>query len=102
MLIQILQILAARDPTFIERLAAHDRPSNRVRFIARSQGGLNNKRPEIAEKNSKEFAPGWWVYSKYSRADIAEKIALAAKVAHITHGIDLRINLGGSESADAS
>jgi len=93
-LIQVLQRLAERDPDFIQRFIAQERPGNKVCFIARTQAELNRDRPDLAEENSHEFSPGWWVYLKYSREDIEKKIQHASKVANIRYGADLYINLG--------
>lgn len=95
-LIQILQRLAERDPAFIERLAARDRPGSKVRFLAQTRDDLNRERTDLAQENSAEFSAGWWVYLKYSKDDIEKKIQSAAAVAGVRYGVDLQIDLGRS------
>lgn len=92
-LIQVLQEMAARDPSFLERFAALPKHGQRVRYVARNRNELNPARPDLAEI-SREFVPGWWVYLNLSYEAMSKVIQLACQVASLQFGTDVSINLG--------
>jgi predicted type IV restriction endonuclease len=93
-LVQVMELLADRDPTFLERFASRVHGSKR-HYLARSKYDLYPGRRDLAENQSRELRSGWWLGVHLSRQGIEKIIEQACSEAGIRFGSDLRINLGG-------
>lgn len=92
-MISLFELLAERDPSFLERFAARKHGSTR-RYIARNQYELYPGRSDLCERESHRLRDGWYIGTNYSRDNIKQIIQLACEVAGIRFGRDLTINLG--------
>lgn len=79
-MMQLLQLLAKEDDTFLERFASRKHGKKR-RYIAQFREDLYPGRPDLAEDHSIEIVPGWWMGTNYSRSNIQQIIDLAKEVA---------------------
>lgn len=86
-MIRIFQLLAEEDLAFLERFAARKHGRKR-RYVARDKRELYPNRPDLAEGQSAQIIPGWWIGTNYSRRDIKKIINLACEVAGCTIKVD--------------
>ncbi len=91
-LIQVIEALAERDSSFIERFVARPRHGRTRRYIARDRNELFPGRPDLA-KESHQLRSGHWLGLNVSRQSIESIIKLACEVAGIGYGTDLKIKL---------
>ena len=93
-LVKVLQALADRDPSFLERFAALPKHGRTRRYVGRSREELYPGRPDLARDHAIELRPGWWVGVNLSRPAIERVIEMACQVADLRYGIDVRVHLG--------
>jgi hypothetical protein len=79
-MVQVFRLLAQEDSGFLERFAARKHGRKR-RYLAKERQELYPGRPDLAEEQSVEIVPGWWLGTNYSRKNIQEIIDLACEVA---------------------
>lgn len=79
-MIRIFQFLAEEDSEFLERFVARKHGRKR-RYVARDKKELYPNRPDLAEDQSAQIIPGWWIGTNYSRRAMKEIIDLARDVA---------------------
>jgi len=75
----LFELLAKEDETFLERYASRKHGRKR-RYLAKDKYELYPGRPDLAEENSVEVVPGWWLGTNYSRKNIQDIIDLAFEV----------------------
>lgn len=76
-----------------DRLNAVSGVKGRVRpLIARTPEELYPGRPDLIEF-SREFVPGWFVGTNYSRRDVMRLIRAAAEACELTWGVDIHVEL---------
>ena len=93
-LINVLEMLTKRDPSFPERFAALPKHGRKRRYLARDRDDLYPGRSDLARDHSKQLTSGWWVGTNHSRAAICRIIKMVCDVAHMRYGEDLRVELG--------
>ena len=77
--VRIMEILAAEDRGFLERLAPL--------FVGRKNKWLSQNRQDIGfYKQAKEVSPGWWLDTHLSNEDKLRRLRTACKVAEIPFG----------------
>ncbi|MFN4244027.1 MAG: type I restriction enzyme HsdR N-terminal domain-containing protein [Tepidisphaerales bacterium] len=87
-----LQKMAARDPTFLERCAAHpDNSGHRRRYIARSPEQLFPNRPDLRD-NSDRIAEGWYLNTNMNNVSKRRVLRFAGEVAGLKLGIDFDVD----------
>ena len=91
-MIKVFQLLAQEDSGFLERFAARKHGRKR-RYLARERHELYPGRPDLAEEQSVEIVPGWWMGTNYSRKNIQEIINLACEVAGPRLGSTLQVTV---------
>ena len=92
-MIKLIEQLARRDSTFLQRFAA--RPQGRSRrYVAPDRSDLYPNRPDLCQDYSHQLQSGWWIGTNYSRQAITKIIQMACEVAGIAFGRDLIVNLG--------
>ncbi|MCH8488102.1 MAG: type I restriction enzyme HsdR N-terminal domain-containing protein [Candidatus Cyclonatronum sp.] len=77
---KLFELLASEDANFPERFASRKHGRKR-RYLAKNKSELYPGRADLAEENSVEVVPGWWLGTNYSRRNIQEIIDLALEVA---------------------
>lgn len=76
-----------------DRLNAVSGVKGRVRpLIARTPEELYPGRPDLVEF-SREFVPGWFVGTNYSRRDVMRLIRAAAEACELTWGVDIHVEI---------
>lgn len=75
----LFELLAKEDATFLERFASRKHGRKR-RYLAKDKYDLYPGRTDLAEENSVEVVPGWWLGTNYSRKNIQDIIDLALEV----------------------
>ncbi|MEW6543888.1 MAG: type I restriction endonuclease [Nitrospirota bacterium] len=93
-LIAVLEELAKRDASFLDRFAALPKHGRTRRYVARRPEELYPGRPDLARDYSVQLTSGWWVCTNLSRAAITRIIEMACEVARIVFGRDLVVTLG--------
>lgn len=96
-LVRVFECLTLRDSTFPERFAELHRGRTR-NYVARQREGLNPSRPDLAAKNSHQFAPGWWINTYMGTETIDKLIRRACEVAGIRYGTELKLHLPSLQS----
>ena len=91
-MISLFMELASRDNTFLDRFLARKHGRKR-RYLAKDKYELYPDRPDLAESESVEIVPGWWVGTNYSRRSIRVIVELAAEVAGLDVGGDFSFDL---------
>lgn len=87
---ETLQRMTTGNP---DRLNAISGVKGRVRpLIARTPEGLYPARPDLVEF-SREFVPGWFVGTNYSRRDVMRLIRAAAEACELTWGVDIHVEV---------
>ncbi|MFM9977941.1 MAG: hypothetical protein ACKVOP_07855, partial [Sphingomonadaceae bacterium] len=61
------------------------------RWIAATPGALFVTSPHLAHEHAHEIAPGWFVDTNLSRAQIIARLTTAARLAGCDYGEDVRI-----------
>lgn len=89
----VFALFAGKDPTFLERFAARKHGRKR-RYISRNKTELYPDRPDLVQKCSVEFVPGWFMGTNYSKLDFEKIIRMACEVAGVEFGRELVIHLG--------
>lgn len=79
-MIKVFQLLAQEDSGFLERFAARKHGRKR-RYLAKDRFELYPGRPDLAQEQSVEIVPGWWLGTNYSHKNIQDIINLACEVA---------------------
>jgi predicted type IV restriction endonuclease len=92
MLVKIFTCLTERDSSFPDRYALQCRGVKR-NHIARRPEDLYLTAPHLAEKHSREFAPGWWIDVNLDAGKILNRIRCACDVAGVQYGIELKLHL---------
>jgi len=94
-MIQILNLLAEKDPTFLNRYASLPKHGRTRRYLAKNREDLNPSRPDLAlsDEYSRELRPGWWVDVNLSKTSIEKVVKMACQVANIKFGKDLKLYL---------
>ena len=91
-LVKALGELADRGPWFLERFAALPKHGRLRRYVAARKQDLYPERPDLAEQQSKEFRPGWWVGTNVGWQGVERILEMASEVAGLQYGIDLRVS----------
>lgn len=88
-LVEVLRVLVSRNPDRILNLAS---VKGRVRpLIAKVPEELYPGRPDLAEY-SREFMPGWFVGTNYSRRDVLRLVRSASEACGLSWGLDIKVN----------
>jgi hypothetical protein len=95
-MIILFRKLAEIDPTFLERFASRKHGRKR-RYLAQIKTDLYPDRPDLAEDESVEVLPGWWMSTNHSRHTIDTIIRMAVEVAGLQVGKDFSYSLGQFE-----
>lgn len=93
-LVAVFEVLAKRDPTFLERFAARPKHGRTRRYLARSPDELYPGRPDLAREHSFKLLSGWHVGTNVSHAQIERIIEMACEVSRIRFGKELIVNVG--------
>jgi predicted type IV restriction endonuclease len=93
-LIKVLEALAHRDETFLERFAARPKHGRTRRYLARSADELYPGRPDLASEHFFKLKSGWYVGTNVSRAQIERIVEMACEVSRVRYGKELSINIG--------
>ena len=93
-LMNVLEVLAKRDPSFPERFASLPKHGRTRRYLARNPDDLYPGRPDLARDHSKQLSSGWWIGTNHSRTTIGRIIEMACNVGHLRYGQDLTVELG--------
>lgn len=96
-LVQVFELFAEKDSTFIERFAALPKHGRKRRYLASRPDQLYPGRPDLAEEASYQLRSGWWIGTNASKAAIARIIGMACDVVGIGLGRDLSIELNTGE-----
>jgi len=75
----LFKLLSQEDNSFLERFASRKHGRKR-RYLAKDKYDLYPGRRDLAEENSVEVVPGWWIGTNYSRKNIQDIIDLALEV----------------------
>ncbi|MFN5514800.1 MAG: hypothetical protein ACK5CA_08635 [Cyanobacteriota bacterium] len=78
-MVQVFRLLAHEDPKFLDQFAAQKHGKKR-RYIAKEKKDLYPNKPDLVEKESIEFFPGWWIGTNYNRETIQKILDLAMEV----------------------
>jgi hypothetical protein len=90
--VAILSCLVKHKPSLFERLAQEG--SARRRWAASKGEGLYAESPHLVRDHALQIGPGWWIDTNLSRAQIDQRLHVAARIAGYTFGEDVRI-IGG-------
>lgn len=93
-LVSIIEALADRDPSFLERFVALPRHGRTRRYIARERNELYPGRADLVQEHSHQLRSGYWLGINISRKQVERIITTACEVAGLRYGTDLKINLG--------
>lgn len=96
LLIKTLQLMEARDPTFLNRFAEKMSSNKERRYIARSKQELFPSSPHLAStaSYSSELIPGsgWWIDHNLSLRSVEKVIQKACEVADLEYGVDVKVD----------
>lgn len=92
-LVSVIEALADRDPSFLERFVALPRHGRTRRYIARDRDELYPGRADLVQEHSYQLRSGYWLGINISRKQVERIITTACEVAGIRYGADLKINL---------
>ena len=87
-LVTVLESLAARDETFLSRLAQEQGRSRRI--VARAPEALYPGSAHLA-KYARKITGGWLMATNCSKRDISRSVEIACRVADIRFGQDVSI-----------
>jgi hypothetical protein len=93
-LVCVIEALAERDSTFLDRFASLPKHGRTRRYIARDQNDLYPGRPDLAQEFSHQLRSGWWLGINISRKQVERIIQMACEVAGLRYGRDLTVTLG--------
>jgi predicted type IV restriction endonuclease len=93
-LVDVIEALTKRDPSFPARFASLPKHGRKRRYIAQDPQELYPGRPDLARDCSKQLSSGWWIGTNYSRATISRFIMMSCDVGHLQYGKDLTVELG--------
>lgn len=93
-LVNVLEVLTKRDPSFPERYASLPKHGRTRRYLAQNRDDLYPGRPDLVRDHSMQLSSGWWISTNHSRATIGRIIEMACDVAHLRYGSNLRVELG--------
>lgn len=93
-LVGVFEVLAAQDPTFLERFAARPKHGRTRRYVARTQDELYPGRPDLAREHFHRLKSGWFIGTNVSRAQILRMIEMACEVAPRRFGKELSVEIG--------
>lgn len=93
-LVGVLEALAKRDPSFLERFAARPKHGRTRRYLARSPEELYPGRPDLAREHFHKLLSGWYVGTNVSHAQIERIIEMACEVSRVRYGKELIVNIG--------
>jgi len=85
----ILAALVRHKASLFQLLLAEGTP--RRRWIAATPGALFVTSPHLAHEHAHEIAPGWFVDTNLSRAQIIARLTTAARLADCSYGTDVKI-----------
>jgi len=88
--------LAEVEPSFFPRFSGLPKHGSRRRYLAANPQDLYPDRPDLASEHSAEIAPGWWLGTNVSKKQITIIIEMACRVAGVSFGSALTINLGSN------
>lgn len=91
-MVKVFQLLAEADSGFLDRFASRKHGKKR-RYIARDKKELYPGRPDLAEEESAEIVPGWWIGTNYSRRNIQQILDLALEVVQPKLRSEIQINI---------
>lgn len=94
-MLHILNLLADKDPTFLNRYASLPKHGRTRRYLAQTREDLNPSRPDLAlsDEYSRELRTGWWVDVNLSKTTIEKVVKMACQVASIKYGKELKLYL---------
>lgn len=94
-MLHILNLLADKDPTFLNRFASLPKHGRKRRYLAKNREELNPNRKDLAlsDDYSRQLRPGWWVNINLAKRTIEKVIKMACQVAEIKFGKDLKLFL---------
>ena len=90
-LIFVLQDLASRDVSFVEKFAKLA-PGRRRNHIARDRSGVYPGKPEL-EVYTQDIGGGWWLGTNIANREKERLLRIACEVAGLEFGRDLQIDL---------
>ena len=89
---QVFRALSARDADFLDRFADLPKHGKTRRYVARDPLLLYPDRPDLA-RSSVEIVPGYWLATNNSSHRKARILKMAADVAGLEFGLDLKVRL---------
>ena len=93
-LVNVLETLTKRDPSFPDRFASLPKHGRTRRYLSRNPEELYPGRPDLVRDHSRQLSSGWWLSTNHSRATIGRIIEMACNVGHVRYGRDLTAELG--------
>ena len=81
--------MAERDPEFLRRLAERTRTKKRA-FVAQEKSALYPTRPDLQDM-SRPIGDGYWLATNNSTARKEKLVAIAAEIAGLPLGGDLKV-----------
>jgi len=90
--VRIAQLIADRDPGFLDRYVASPRGSRKRAGIARTPAELFPANPGLAEEKSarKQFVPGWWIDVNLNTGSKLVFIQRMCEVAELGYGVEVK------------
>lgn len=88
---RVIEVLAQRDLSFLERYAGLPKHGRKRRYLARNKMDLYPGRPDLCEQYSQQRFGSWWIGTNYSRSTIRHAIELACEVSGLRFGQDLKL-----------
>ena len=76
-------------PNFIQRFATERARSRR--FVARKPSDLYDSSPHLAREYAQPLKDGWYYDSNLSTEQVAKRVRVAARVAGLSYGRDVRL-----------
>jgi hypothetical protein len=93
-LVSVIEALADRDATFLDRFVSLPRHVRTRRYIALNRNELYPGRPDLVQEYSHQLRSGYWLGINISRKQVERIIMMACEVAGLRYGTDIKINLG--------
>jgi negative regulator of replication initiation len=91
----LLLLLHAQDGRFLARFAGQQARARR--FVARSPEDLYLNSPDLAKHHAKPLVDGWFFDTNLSTDQVARRARIAARIAGLRYGEDVRILNGVEE-----
>jgi excisionase family DNA binding protein len=92
LLTQVVEQLAAKDPSFLERLSQVKGRTRR--YVARQKEDLYPGRPDLVQQYSKQLKSGWWLGTNYNSNLIYSIVKKSCQIAGLRWGADLVVGTG--------